>query len=121
MKIINISNLTNPLSSSLNATYCESFGCKLRGLTFRKSLPMDNGLLLVEKEDSRLSSAIHMAGVFFDLGIVWINNAMQVVDKGLARKWVGLLAPKSPARFTLEIVPGRIEEFNIGDEIRFEK
>lgn len=120
MSIIAITNSTRALSSALTATYCDTFWCKLRGLTFRKSLANQEGLLLVEKEDSRVNSAIHMVGVYFDLGIVWINDAMRVVDTGIAKKWVGLLTPNVPARYTLEIIPERISEFNVGDQIRFD-
>ena len=81
---------------------------------------MQRGLLLVQKRDSRMDAAIHMLGVFFDLGIVWINEAGQVVDTCLARSWRLAYVPKQPARYILEIHPDRLSEFNIGDQVRFE-
>jgi uncharacterized membrane protein (UPF0127 family) len=62
-----------------------------------------------------------MVGVFFDLGVIWINDAGEVVDKCLARRWLTIKAPSKPARYVLEIVPERLNEFQIGDKIRFEQ
>ena len=118
---VEILNLTKPLKSKLQAGYCESFLCKLRGLTFRRNLPMERGLLLVEKMDDRMLTGIHMLFVFFKLGIVWINNEGIVVDTQVAKPWVSFLLPKEAARYVLEIVPERISEFRIGDKVNFEE
>ena len=120
MKNISVVNQSRPLKNSLQAGYCHSFLCKLRGLSFRKTLPTDWGLLLVESRDSRIDTAIHMFFMFFDIGVVWVNEAGKVVDKCFAKKWVTMKAPEEPARYTLEIVPERLDEFQIGDQIRFE-
>ena len=89
------------------------------GLTFRSDLPRDEGLLLVGKRDSRLDSSIHMFFVPFDLSVVWINSAMQVVDKVLARSWRPAYFSKKPARYVLELHPERWGDFEIGDTVEF--
>lgn len=119
--LVQIKNHTRPLPSSLMAGYCESFLCKLRGLSLRRSLTYESGLLLIGQKDSRLDAAIHMVGVFFDLGIVWINDHNRVVDRRLARAWVSVQMPSQPARFVLEIAPERLDDFHIGDEVSFEE
>ena len=121
MSNVKIINQTTALTSELQAKHCHTFRCKLRGLTFRRELPAGEGLLIDEKKDSKARTGIHMMFVFFDLGIVWINDAGEVVDTGLARQWVSVLSPKKPARYVLEIVPERLNEFNVGDQIRFEE
>lgn len=70
--------------------------------------------------DNRLETGIHMLGMNFDLGIVWINAEGKVVDLRYAHKWLSFLVPKKPAKYVLEILPQRLEDFNIGDQIRFE-
>ena len=107
--------------ASLQAGYCVSFLCKLRGLTFRRNIPEDRGLLLVQSHDSIINSSIHMFCVFFDLGIIWINDVGDVVDRCIAKRWLTIKVPKNPARYILEIVPERFDEFQIGDKIRFEE
>jgi uncharacterized membrane protein (UPF0127 family) len=62
-----------------------------------------------------------MFGVFFDLGIIWLNDSGEVVDKCLAKRWVTIKAPRKPARYVLEVVPERLNEFRIGDMISFEQ
>lgn len=120
MKNVAVINQNRPLTSKLLAGYCSSFRCRLRGLTFRKSLPPDWGLLLVQSQESRADAAIHMFFVFINLGIVWIDDLGIVVDRCVAKKWVTIKAPKTPARYILEIVPDRLDEFQIGDQINFE-
>ncbi len=121
MKKVTVVNLTRPLPQPLEAGYCVSFLCQLRGLTFRQALDPHDGLVLVQTHDSRLEASIHMMGVSFDLAIIWINSAGAVVDRCLARRWRPAYFPKAPARFVLEIVPERMEQFQYGDEVRFDE
>jgi uncharacterized membrane protein (UPF0127 family) len=121
MKNVVVVNETHSLESPLQASYCFSFFCRLRGLTFRRQIPQNWGLLLVQGKDNRIDSAIHMFGVFIDLGIIWINNAGVVVDICLAKRWITIKAPRQPARYILEIIPDRLDEFSIGDKVHFEE
>jgi uncharacterized membrane protein (UPF0127 family) len=120
MQKISVLNQNNPGMQPLLVEYCASFLCRLRGLTFRRQLTLEEGLLLVQSRDSRMDAAIHMFGVWMDLGVVWINADMQVVDVCLARSWRPLYVPKHPARFVLESVPARLNDFRIGDKVVFE-
>jgi uncharacterized membrane protein (UPF0127 family) len=86
---------------------------------FRSSLDADQGLLLVERRDSRLDTSIHMLFVFMDLAVIWINSEKVVVDTVLARSWRPAYAPRQPARYILEIHPQRLNEFKIGDRVEF--
>jgi len=99
--------------------YCDTFLCKLRGLMFRSRLFPEEGLLLVEKKDSRLDTSIHMLFVPFDLAVIWINSDMRVVDKVIARSWRPAYFPKADARYTLEIHPNRWDDYQIGDKVEF--
>ncbi len=120
MKIICIENRNQPLHAPLQAIYCDSFFCRLRGLMFRSSLAYEKGLLLVERVDGYLSTSIHMLFVNMDLALIWINSENKVVDAVLARSWHPAYAPHQPARFVLEIHPGRLNEFKIGDQLEFQ-
>jgi uncharacterized membrane protein (UPF0127 family) len=121
MKKVAIHNETRSLKTPVVANYCDSFFSRLRGFTFRDEIPQGEGLLLVQSRDSRLDAAIHMLMVFTDLAVVWINDAGEVVDTCLARSWALAYMPKSPARFVLEMRPSRLDEFCVGDHIRFEE
>lgn len=120
MNTIQLENLNQPLPTPLQALYCDSFLCRLRGLMFRSRLAPGQGLLLVEGRDSRLDTAIHMLFVFMDLAVIWINSEKVVVDTVLARAWRPAYAPRQPARYILEIHPDRLNEFKIGDKIEFQ-
>jgi len=119
-RFIFIQDKENRLAAPPRVKYCESFLCRLRGLTFRTPITRDEGLLLVFGRDSRLDSSIHMLGVSFDLAVFWINNEMQVVDKVLAGAWKPAFFPKSPARYVLEIHASRINDFEIGQTVQFQ-
>jgi hypothetical protein len=120
MRQILIRNLSRSQSRPVKALYCISFFCRLRGLTFRRSLGEGEGLLLVQGSDSRLDASIHMLFVWMDLAVVWINSAGEVVDVRLARRWHLAYAPQRPARYVLETLPSRLDEFIVGDRIQFE-
>lgn len=117
---IRVQNLSRPLDAPAVVGYCDSFLCKLRGLMFRERLSPDEGLLLVEKQDSRLSASIHMFFVPFDLAVFWINSKMTVVDKVIAQSWKPAYAPKADAQYILEIHPDRWADYEIGDSVKFE-
>ena len=86
---------------------------------FRSRLALDEGLLLVEKRDSRLNTSIHMFFVPFDLAVFWINSELTVVDKVIAKSWRPAYFPKSGAKYTLEIHPTRFGDYEIGDNVEF--
>jgi uncharacterized membrane protein (UPF0127 family) len=119
MDTILIQNANKPLTTPLQAGYCDRFLCRLRGLMFRKRLALSRGLLLVQPRESRLDSAIHMLFVFMDLAVIWINSENVVVDTVLARAWRPAYAPRLAARYILEIHPDRLNDFQIGDHIDF--
>jgi uncharacterized membrane protein (UPF0127 family) len=114
-----VHNLTTTLKTPARVGYCDSFLCRLRGLMFRQRLERDEGLLLVEKRDSRLDTSIHMLFVPFDLAVFWINSQMIVVDKIIAKSWRPAYFPKADAKFTLEIHPERSGDYEIGDKVEF--
>ena len=118
-KTIIIENKSRPVEGGLRIKYCDTFFSQLRGFTLRSSLSPEEGLLLVGGRDSRLESSIHMLFVSFDLSVIWINSAMQVVDKFLAKSWRPAYFSKQPARYVLEIHPVRWEDFEIGDGVEF--
>ncbi len=106
--------------SLLNAAkWCNSFSSKLRGFTFRRHLAQSEGLVLVEKKESRVNTAIHMLFVFFDLGVIWVNGAGEVVDKTVAKPWRLSYAPQAPAQYVIELHPAHLAEVEIGDQVEF--
>lgn len=102
----------------LRARWCASFACRLRGLTFRRSLPAGEGLLLVESSRGRAQTAIHMAMVFMPLGVVWLDEARRVVDVRLARPW-GIYVPAAPAQYVLEGGAEVLECVARGDQLEW--
>ena len=76
-------------------------------------------MVLVEKKDSKVATSIHMFFVFFDLGVIWVNDAGVVVDKVLAKPWRPSYVPQDPARYVIEGHPENLEKVNIGDHIQF--
>src|SRR4030043_1971098 len=98
MKYIKISNLSNQGATHILAKYCQSFFCQRRGLMFTKSLSHDQGLLLVQKNDSRVDASIHMMFMWMDLAVIWINSDYSVVDLVLARPWKLAYVPKKAAK-----------------------
>ena len=87
---------------------------------FRHEIAPDEGLLLVQRRESRLESSIHMFFVFTDLAVFWLNSDLQVVDKVLAKAWHPAYFPARPASYILEIQPERFDDFEINNKIKLE-
>lgn len=117
-KWVDVINRSTGGDRILRARWCSSFVCKLRGLTFRKSLGLDEGIVLVENSESRLNTAIHMLGVFFSIGVVWIDNEFVVVDLILAKPW-RFYTPKNAAKYILEGSPDILEKISLGHKLEF--
>lgn len=120
MRIVDVYNASRSQLAPIRARYCDSFACQLRGLTFRRSLHDGEGLLLVQKRESRLESAIHMLGMWIDLAVVWIDGNFRVVDVKHARRWCPAYFPAQPARYILETAVDRINDFKVGEYVRIE-
>lgn len=101
------------------ARWCNSFASRTRGLTFRRSLAPGEGVIVVEKGDSRVNAGITMLFTFIDLGVVWVNDAGKVVDTTVARPWRPSYLPQAPARYAIEAVPAILQQVQIGDRLRF--
>jgi len=73
-RFIFVQTQENRIAAPPRVKYCDSFLCRLRGLTFRSPVTRDEGLLLVFGRDSRVDSSIHMLGVGFDLAVFWLSG-----------------------------------------------
>ena len=120
LRPIHIKNLTNPLNNPALVGYGDSFLSKLRGLMFRPHLDLNDGLLLVEKRNSRLDTSIHMFFVPFELAVFWISSDMTVVDKVIAKSWRPAYISKADAQYTLEIHPDRFGDYEVGDKVEIQ-
>ena len=119
-RYLKIQNRQQRIEQPARVQYCASFLCRLRGFTFRRSIEPDEGLLLVQSQDSRLDTAIHMLFVPFQLAVIWIDTSLTVVDKVLARPWRLAYLPARPARYILEVHPDRLGEYRIEDTVEFQ-
>ena len=119
-RFVHIHNLDIPSATSVRVKYCESYLCRLRGLTLRKPLALDEGLLLVQKSDSRLDASIHMLGVSFDLAVIWIDSSLTVVDKVLAKSWRPAYAPQKGAKYILEIHSNHLDDYSVGNKLEIQ-
>ncbi len=110
---------TDGVALPLRVRRCDTFWCRLRGLTFRRALGRDEALLFVETSESRIGAAIHMLFVFFMIGVVWLDADGVVVDTAVARPFGLFYAPQRPAMYFLEGPPELVEWVQIGDALHF--
>lgn len=101
------------------ATLADTFLSKLLGLMFSSSIDEESGLLLADQTESTVNSAIHMLFMKFDICVIWIDKDLNIVDVKYAKKWFPFYAPKSAAKYTLEISPIHMQHFSIGDQLSF--
>ena len=82
---------------------------------FQKSIEPYEGLLLVQKRESRIDSSIHMLFMRFDIAVIWLDADFKVVDKKIAKKWALSYLPGEPAKYVLETHPDRFNDIHIGN------
>jgi len=111
-----IVNLSRSGEQIAKVRWCQSFLCRLRGLTFRRSLEQDEGLLLVERSESRSNTAIHMWMVLFPITAVWLDKDFHVVDMKLAKPW-RVYIPSEPAMYVLEGSAEMMQRLSLGDRL----
>ncbi|MFT5194314.1 MAG: uncharacterized membrane protein (UPF0127 family) [Cellvibrionaceae bacterium] len=114
-----ITNEKNQETLVEQAKWCTDFLCKLKGFMFRKSIALDEALVFVHSRDNRINTAIHMFFVPFDLGVIWVNKAGEVVDLVCAKPWRPSYSPQKPASYVIELHPDKLEFVKIGDIIKF--
>jgi uncharacterized membrane protein (UPF0127 family) len=120
MHIVHLQNTTHPLPTPIKAKYCNSFWSRFRGLMLEPAIGENEGLILVEDNDTRIDSAIHMLFMNFDITAVWLNKKNMVVDVKLAKRWALAYIPQSPASFVLETHAAQFNNFNVGDTINLD-
>jgi uncharacterized protein len=118
MTSVRIINLTRPAQAVLRVRVCDTFLSRFRGLMLTPAVDPHGGILLDEKSNSRVNTAIHMFFMNYDIAAVWIDADLTVVDCAIARRWQPYYAPKRPARYILEIHPDRINDFHPTDRVK---
>ncbi len=101
--------------------WCDSFGSKLRGLMFRRSIDPDEGLVLAEARSSIAATSIHMFFVPFDIAAIWLDDDFSVVHAVLAKAWHPYYASPRPARYVLEGPPDLLARVERGERLTFEE
>ncbi len=117
-KIVGVHKQESPGGLILKARWCSSFLCRLRGLMFRRELPEGIGLVLVEGREGVTHTTIHMFAVPFAIGVLWLDDANEVVDQVVAHPW-RVYAPAKPARYIVEGLPSIVDEVSIGERLEF--
>lgn len=87
---------------------------------FQKELTPNSGILLAEKQESRLNAAIHMLFMNFNITVLWLDKDLKVVDKALAKKWRPVYLPDKPAQYVVELHPSQFDNYAVGDQLMFE-
>ena len=118
LKIVKLRKSTSPFLI-VNVKYCDTFFSKFKGLTFSKELKPDHGIIIVEKNESSLTTAIHMMFMNFDITVLWLDKDMVVIDKVLAKRWVPYYASAKPAQYVVELHHSRFSDYSIGDKLVF--
>lgn len=118
MKRVKIGKSSSP-SIAVTLKYCDTFFSKFLGLMFSRELKPDSGIIIVEKNESRMNTAIHMMFMNYDITVLWLDKEMVIVDKVLAKKWTPFYASKKPAQYVVELHRSRFSDYSLGDKLVF--
>ncbi|MCS7351341.1 MAG: DUF192 domain-containing protein [Anaerolineae bacterium] len=93
---------------------CRSWGCRGRGLMFRRPLQESDGLFFVFPRSGRWETAIHMFFVFFPIAAIWLDEAGRIVHAVEARPFRVYIPPR-PARYLVEGPVNLLTHARIGE------
>jgi uncharacterized membrane protein (UPF0127 family) len=96
---------------------CDTFGRRLRGLMFRRTLDPDEVYLFRWGRPSRTEATIHSLFVFFSFAVLWLDAEQKLVDCRLVRPFALVVAPKAAASCFIEGVPELLDKVRVGDRI----
>ena len=116
LKFVKIKKLSSPFTD-VNVKYCDTFFSKFIGLMFSRKLKHDHGVILVDNNETRINTSIHMMFMNYDITVLWLDRQMVIVDKVLARKWFPIYIPKKPAQYVMELHHSKFSEYSIGDKL----
>ena len=84
---------------------------------FSRELKSDQGIIMVENQETRINTSIHMMFMNYDITVLWLNKQLVIVDKVFARKCRLIYLPKMPAQYVVELHQSKFSEFSIGDQL----
>ena len=106
------SRLISTQTNTLEVTYADTPQERYRGLSDRKTLPMDEGLMLVY--DTLARHGIVMRDMNFPIDIIWLDKSGKIVDfkrNASPQSYQSpsehtTFKPEEPARYVLEVAAG---------------
>jgi uncharacterized membrane protein (UPF0127 family) len=75
------------------------------------------GLIIVENNETRINTAIHMMFMNYDITVLWLDKQMVIIDKVLAKRWVPFYSSKKPAQYVIELHESKFSEYSIGNKL----
>lgn len=84
---------------------------------FSRGLKHDEGIILVDTQEGRINTSIHMFFMNYDITVLWLDKNLVVVDKILAKKWAPMYIPVKPAQYVVELHVSKFSEYSIGDQL----
>lgn len=96
---------------------CAGFLSRLIGLQFRRHAALSDGALLVCFRQHRVFATVHTLGMASDIGLVWLDTRLTVVDMKLAKPWRLAHVPNRPAKYCLEADESILSRVQVGDKL----
>jgi len=120
---VEIANETRGFKISGGAELRNTFIGRFRGLM----LSPKKDVVLAGGKDSVMDSTIHMMWMLYPIDVIWVNEAMRVVDvkrgvpafNPLKPSTWGMHGPNAPAKYVIEVAVGDIKDSAAGDIISF--
>lgn len=108
--------------ASFDAEVADTFATRVQGLSNRKSLPENRGLLFVFEEADQ--HGFWMKDMLFSIDIIWISEDKKVVhveENVSPDTYPNAFAPSESALYVFEINAGEADKkgIKLGDEVQF--
>lgn len=108
------------LLKAKHVTYCDDNATRRKGLLGRKSLAMDDGVLMTMPRLRGLFgllTGIHMIGMKFPIAVAWLDRQGRVVHSTLARPGRLLYLTWRPSAYVVELHPDHLPALRRGAQL----
>jgi len=103
--------------STVNAKVASTNSQKILGLMFKRKI----GPMFFEfNRESKYDSSVHTLFVFQPIDLVYLDSNWKVVDIIKTKQFFPYYAPKTPAKYLLELPQRMGEHFKIGEKLEYE-
>ncbi len=102
-----------------NVRVADTSSTRARGLMFKAENNFDYALVFEWKKLGRATRSLHMLFVFFEIGVLFLDEKKRVVEKAVLKPWRLNYTPRHACQTIIVLPKELISKVKIGDKLQW--